>query len=91
MGLEHADQTLRLKFFGRLQRCGDFRRMVRIIIHHPNAIYPALGLEAAFCAMELSQTGSEFFKLHAHAQSRHNAGQRVEHVMAARDVQRNMA
>ena len=89
--LECADETLGLRLLCRLERRCDFRRVMRVAIDDPDAAYTPLRLKAALRAVEYGKPCRELFKRDADRKSRDDARERIEHVMASGDVERDVA
>ena len=91
MRLEDADQALRARLLGGLERRGDLRRMVRVVVDDPDAICAALRLEAALGTVEGREARRHLLEAHTDREARDDAGHRVEDIVAARDVEIDVA
>ena len=87
MRLKRADEACGLRRTRRRQRHGDLRRMVRVVVHHPDTALLALCLEAALCPMEAGKCVPNLRKPDIREPRDGNTGERVEHVVPPRNVQ----
>ena len=91
MRLECANEPPGLRLLGRLECRRDFCRMMRIVVHHPDAFFPAFGLEAPLRPMERSQPFCHLLHRQPDADACHDSCHGIEHVMPPRDIERHMA
>ena len=87
MRLKHTDEPPRVRLTRRSECCGNLRRVMRIVIHHPNAALLALRLETALCPMKLCERTPNLRELHTSKTRHSNAGKRIEHVVPPRNVE----
>ena len=91
MRLKNADEPLWIRLLRRLQRRCNLCRMMRIVVNDPNTAFFSLRLKAALRSVESREPRGELFKRHTDGKPRHDAGERIEHVVTARDVERDMS
>ena len=89
MRLKDADEACGVRRTRCRQRHGDLRRMVRIVVHHPDTALFALRLEAALCPVEARKCVLNLCKSNIREPCDGNTGERVEHVVPPGDVERN--
>ena len=89
MWLKDADEPLGVRLPCRRKGNGNLRRMMRIVVHDPDAALLALGLEATLRTVELGECITNRRELHAREACNSNAGECVEDVVAPRNIEQH--
>ena len=89
MRLKDADEPLGVRLPCRREGDGNLRRMMRIVVHDPDAALLALGLEATLRTVELGECITNRRELHAREARNSNAGERVEDVVPPRNIEQH--
>ena len=87
MRLKYADEARWVRRTRRRQRHGDLRRMMSIVVHHPDTALLALRLEASLCPVEARERIPNLHKVDTRKPCDRNAGKRVEHIVPPRDIE----
>ena len=89
MRLKDADEPLGVRLPCRREGDGNLRRMMRIVVHDPDAALLALGLEATLRTVELGECITNRRERHAREACNSNAGECVEDVVAPRNIEQH--
>src|SRR5262249_60505699 len=91
MGLEDRDDPAIEPGLGGGQGGTDLRGMMTVVVHHEHALGLALDLEAALHAREAGQRLLDLSERHLEVEADAHRGERVEHVVAASDLDAPLA
>ena len=89
MWLKDADEPLGVRLPCRREGDGNLRRMMRIVVHDPDAALLALGLEASLRTVELGECITNRRERHAREARNSDAGECVEDVVAPRNIEQH--
>ena len=87
MRLKDTDEPRGIRCACRRKRYGDLRRMVCIVVHHPDTALLPLRLETALCPVESRKSISYLRELHSGKTRDCDTGKRVEDIVPPRDVE----
>ena len=89
MRLKDADEPLGVRLPCRREGDGNLRRMMRIVVHDPDAALLALGLKTSLRTVELGECVTNRGELHAREARNSDAGECVEDVVAPRNIEQH--
>ena len=89
MRLKDADKSLGVRLPCCRKGDGDLRRMMRIVVHDPDAALLSLRLEATLRTVELGECVTNRRELHTREARNGDTGERVEDVVAPRNIEQH--